>query len=180
MIEHYNKLPASYYRKDHYYDFAPFFECIPKEAEVLSVGCGRGSSLQQYPHGCGVDFNTRLPLLWTALNIADRCELADVSMGLPWASDTFDWTYSTDFFEHLQPDAVAPAVLEVLRVAPNGRHVIDTLQESGFRGPNGENLHPSANNAVFWEAAFKQAGASELTLRLRGRFILLGYGETSK
>lgn len=177
MIEHYIDLPPSYYNKDHWYDFAWFFNPIHHLHKVLNVGCGRGSSLLRYTKGSGVDFNPRLPLVWTALGIADRCELADVSVGLPWADDEFDWTYSTDFLEHLQPDAVEPALREILRVAPRGRHVIDMKKESGYRGPRGENLHPSANNEMFWMLAFKDAGASRLNVATRGLHLLVSYGD---
>lgn len=177
MIEHYSELPVSYYSKDHWFDFARFFNPIHHLDKVLNVGCGRGSSLMRYTKGCGVDFNPRLAPVWKALGIADRCELADVSVGLPWASDEFVWAYSTDFLEHLQPDAVEPALQEILRVAPRGRHVIDMKKESGYRGPRGENLHPSANDELFWTLAFRNAGAKRLNFERRNLHLFVSYGD---
>jgi cyclopropane fatty-acyl-phospholipid synthase-like methyltransferase len=177
MLKHYLRLPKRYYRRDHYYDFASFFASIPKTAKVLNVGCGRGASLKEYPKGVGIDFNPNLFKLWEEQGIADRCVLANVAKGLGYETWDFDWTISTDFFEHLQPEDVATAVREIVRVAPAGRHVIDLLQESGFRGPEGENLHPSANDAAFWRNAFKDAGARNLSTVSRGKHFFVLYGE---
>lgn len=177
MLDHYIAMPPSYYGADHWYKFASFFNGIHDKAKVLNVGCGRGSSLMHYTNGCGVDFNPRLVLLWEALGIADRCELADVAVGLPWADDEFEWTYSTDFLEHLQPDMVAPGLTEILRVAPRGRHVIDLKRESGWRGPGGQNLHPSAHDEPWWTKAFMQAGAPYLSVTTRGNHLFVRYGE---
>lgn len=179
MLEHYLRLPERYYRRDHYYDFAAFFAPIPKTARVLNVGCGRGSSLKEYPKGQGIDFNVNLFKLWEEQGIEDRCTLVDVAKGLGYETWDFDWTISTDFLEHLQPEVVEEAVREIVRVAPAGRHVIDLLQESGFRGPNGENLHPSANDAAFWRDAFKNAGARHLSAVSRGKHLFLFYGEAA-
>lgn len=179
MLDHYLSLPERYYKRDHYYDFRPFFAPIPKTAKVLNVGCGRGACLKEYPKGQGIDFNTNLFKLWEAQGIADRCAVVNVATGLGYETWDFDWTISTDFLEHLQPEDVSAAVREIVRVAPAGRHVIDLLQESGFRGPNGENLHPSANDAAFWRDAFKNAGARHLSAVSRGKHLFLFYGEAT-
>lgn len=176
MLDHYTAQPARYYKHDHYYDFAPFFATVPKTARILNVGCGRGTSLREYPKGQGVDFNTKLFKLWDHLGLTDRCAIANVVTGLPWETWEFDWTLSSDFLEHLQPDEVDPALREIVRLAPSGKHVIDLRPESGYRGPNGENLHPSANNATFWCDAFKRAGVQKLSVFQRGLHLFVGFG----
>ena len=177
MLEHYVSLPEHYYNKDHYYDFAGFFAPIPKNARILNAGCGRGTSLREYPKGVGIDFNQRLCKLWAAQSLGDRCLLANIAEGLGYETWDFDWTISSDFLEHLQPQDVTPAVRELVRIAPAGRHVIDLLQESGYRGPNNENLHPSANNEAFWRAEFRRANVLNLRAFTKRRHLFVIYGE---
>jgi hypothetical protein len=157
MLEHYLKLPGRYYDKDHWYAFEPEFDAVSKDASVIYLGCGRGSALLEFKRGVGIDFNPNLVPLWHTQGIADRCWTAPVEEGLAWEDWHFDWTMSVDFLEHLQPDAVDAALYEIMRLAPAGVHIIDLKGESAYRGPNGENLHPSANDAEFWENAFVQA-----------------------
>ena len=155
MKEHYESqdLPL-YYRTDHFYDFGAFFKLAPpKGARILNVGCGRGESLRDYPRAVGIDFNSKLLPLWESLGVADRCLLRSATF-LDWSDNTFDWTVSTDFLEHVQPDEVELVVKELLRLAPRGRHVIDLRCQSSYRGPAGENLHPSALDAAQWEQLF--------------------------
>lgn len=177
MLEHYVNLPAHYYKRDHFAEFAKHFKHIPKDARLLNVGCGRGTSLLSYPNGSGVDFNFTLLPLWQELGLDDRCIAQDVAEGLPFKTGEFDWAVSTDFFEHIQPEQVEAVVQEVLRVSSSGLHVIDTLPQSGFRGPNGENLHPSANNTLFWGRVFERAGAQELNTFSKGRHFFVLYGK---
>lgn len=179
MKDHYVDLPVdSYYAKDRYYLFAGFFADIPRTARVLNVGCGLGTSLRRFKRGIGIDFNPSLWPLWRREKIEDRCYLVDVSEGLGWDTWELDWTISTDFFEHLQPEAVDVAVAEVVRVAPAGRHVIDLKAESVFRGPNGENLHPSANSSAFWIDKFRSSGVERLLAFGRGNHLYISYGDT--
>jgi len=180
MLEHYLSLPSRYYSVDHYYDFLAFFSSIPKETRVLNLGCGRAASLKEYPNGVGVDFNSNLAPLWKEQGVYDRCLIANVAEGLEYDDHHFDWTISTDFLEHLQPEDVQPAVKELVRLAPAGRHVIDLLQESGFRGPKGENLHPSANDAKFWSQAFTEAGVQSLAMTRQGQHLFLVYDDSAK
>lgn len=175
MRDHYRDLPSHYYKRDHVYDFRPFFRCIDPDAYILNLGCGRAESLLTYQNAHGVDFNDSLIPLWHKLRVDDRCHIYDVADGLPWPSNEFSYTISVDFLEHVQPDSVDAVLAEVVRLAPHGRHVIDTKVESRFRGPGGENLHPSANNPAFWEEALKRAGAADYTYQLRGAFVFASW-----
>ncbi len=168
MREHYESQSLTrYYIGDHFYDFEAFFADIPRDTRVINFGCGRGEVLKEFPNGVGVDFNRKLRPLWDKLNIGGQC-FNYSAKDIPWGKHSFDWSISVDFLEHLQPEVVGATVETILRVAPHGRHVIHTLAESGFRGPNGENLHPSARNAAQWIMQFK--GAS---FKQRGEHLLL-------
>lgn len=175
MRDHYRDLPSSYYKRDHVYDFRPFFKKIDTDAYILNLGCGRGESLLSYQNCVGVDFNDTLLPLWRSLLIEDRCYIYDVADGLPWPDNEFHYTISVDFLEHVQPECVDAVAAEIVRLAPHGRHVIDTKAESAYRGPGGENLHPSAKTPAFWEQVFKDAGASNYRYALRGPFILASW-----
>ena len=178
MKEHYLHLPVdSYYRKDRYYTFAGFFADVPRNARVLNVGCGLGTSLRRFKRGVGVDFNPNLWPLWEREGFADRCYLLDVADGLGWDTWEFDWTISTDFLEHVQPDKVDQVVAEIVRVAPAGRHVIDLKAQSGFRGPGGENLHPSANDSRFWMQKIRDMGVNRMLAFGRGNHLYISYGD---
>lgn len=167
MLEHYVSLPDDYYAQDRYYDFEPFFKRVGLAERVMNLGCGSAQSLQHYPNGVGVDFNPQLKAIWDRAGVADRCHNLDISEGLPWGDHSFDWTISSDFLEHVQPDAVEAVIDEVLRLAPKGLHVIDMKPQTDYRGPQGENLHPSANDGAFWFAAFtKRLVKSPHKLRL--------------
>lgn len=180
MREHYLALPPSYYKADHYYDFPGFFDCIPKDALVLNLGCGRATSLTEYPKGVGVDFNPKLWSVWKEVGVAERCCTLDVTEGLPWETWHFAWTYSTDFFEHLHPCDIEGAVAETLRSAPSGCHVIDLRQQSGYRGPDGENLHPGAMEEGFWRTLFTRQKPPALTIYSRGSHLFVRYGKVVK
>lgn len=181
MREHYLKLPGHYYDKDHWYAFEPWFKAVSRDAKVIYLGCGRGSALLEFKNGVGIDFNPNLVPLWHMQGIADRCWNMPVEEGLAWEDWHFDWTMSVDFLEHLQPDAVDAALYEIMRLAPAGVHIIDLKPQSYYRGPNGENLHPSANDAAFWENAFalarRGAGLNPDLLSFkpagRGRFLVV-------
>jgi hypothetical protein len=177
MLKHYLSLPNSYYKTDHYYDFPSFFSCIPKTAALLNLGCGRASSLVEFPRGVGVDFNPKLWPIWKEVGVAERCCLLDVSKGLPWEVWNFDWTISTDFLEHVQPSDVPVVVDEILNAAPSGRHVIDLRAQSGYRGPGGENLHPSAMDEGFWREMFTRQKPSNLTIYSRRSHLFVQYGK---
>jgi hypothetical protein len=181
MLDHYLKLPGHYYATDHWYDFEEEFDGCSRDASIIYLGCGRGSCLMEFKRGVGIDFNPNLVPLWHMQGIADRCWNAPVEEGLAWEDWHFDWTISVDFLEHLQPDAVDAALFEIQRLAPAGIHIIDLVKQSGFRGPNNENLHPSANDREFWETAFvlsrRHAGLSVEALQFKslrnGRFLLV-------
>lgn len=178
MKEHYLDLNVDkYYAKDRFYTFADFFEGIPRTASLLNVGCGLGTSLKRFKRGLGVDFNPNLWPLWKREGIEDRCHILDIADGLGWDTWEFDWTISTDFLEHLQPDKVDIAVAEIVRVAPAGRHVIDLKQQSGFRGPDGENLHPSANTTGFWLNKFREHYDGPMLAFGRGNHLYVNYGD---
>jgi len=158
MLEHYTQLPvASYYRKDHLAG-EKFFDPARKAGHFVNFGCGRAESLVDYPNAVGVDFNPNLPALWTGIGVVSRCycQPAD-EFWMEWPIHTFGYSISMDFLEHVQPDQIAPVLKSMKWLAPRGRHIIDLNQESRFRGPAGENLHPSANTVEFWRGAF--AGA---------------------
>ena len=180
MLEHYLALPERYYAQDYFYSFPGHFKHIPVKARFLNVGCGRASSLLDYPNAQGIDFNPQLVSLWETQGIGDRCSLVDIADGLPWDAEAFEWTVSVDFLEHLQPEVVEGAVDELLRVASAGRHVIDLLNQSAYRGPNGENLHPSAQTKRFWLDVFLSAGLqeSDFSCWQLGRYLYLSYGDT--
>lgn len=172
MRDHYRDLPKSYYRRDHVYDFGTFFRSIRPDTYLLNLGCGRGESLLTFDNGIGVDFNDSLLPMWKQLGLEDRCKIYDVADGLPWPDNEFDYTISVDFLEHVQPESVEAVVSEIVRLAPHGRHVIDTKPESAYRGPAGENLHPSANSPTFWEEAFRGV---DVRYKLRGAFMLVSW-----
>ena len=155
MQEHYECQEGRYYRGDHFYDFKDFFSDIDRESRVINFGCGRGSSLKEFPRGLGIDFNTKLQKVWEEVGVADRCRVCEAT-DIPANAHNFDWSISSDFLEHVQPDQVDGVIREMDRVAPSGKHVIHMNAESGYRGPNGENLHVSANNTTFWDETFER------------------------
>lgn len=178
MRGHYTGLPEQYYAQDHVLDqdIAWCFERIAKDALLLNVGCGRAESLLHHTRGYGMDFNDRLAKLWRTIGVSHRCVLG-AATALPWKRDAFEWTVSMDFLEHVAPSDIGQVLLELQRVAPRGCHVVDTLPQSGWRGPAGENLHPSANTHSWWDATFHRAIADDsLTTQVQGAYVLATWG----
>ena len=132
-----------YYPVDHAFEFPTTMSNFRlSEKRVLYVGCGRAEALELMgPGSVGVDFNDRLRPTWERLGLA--CEVADVREMPQFEDDAFDVTFSVDFLEHVQTGDVPLVVDELRRLAPEGVHVIDTTPQSGFRGFEGKNLHPS-------------------------------------
>ena len=172
MREHYEwQILAKYYTRDHFYDFLDFFKDVPREAAVINFGCGRGECLNEFPEGIGVDFNRNLIPLWVELGVREKC-FAFEAHKVPWKDNRFEWSISTDFLEHVQPDSIEPTLEAMFRLAPHGKHVIHLLKQSGFRGPKGENLHVSALNILAWAKHF-QGKAS--TFKQRGSYLFISW-----
>ena len=122
-----------------------------------------------------MDFNSRLYPLWEQLGIESRCHVRSAG-DLRFSDDSFDWTISTDFLEHVQETDRVRVINELFRVAPRGRHVIDLTPESAFRGPEGENLHPDALDAASWALLFTELRDKvPLDLELGPRHLLISW-----
>jgi cyclopropane fatty-acyl-phospholipid synthase-like methyltransferase len=149
-----------YYRKDHFFEFGRFFTDIDPNSRVLNLGCGRAASLQKvFTNGIGVDFNKNLVPLWQKLGLKDRCFVQDAS-DLQFEDDEFEWTISSDFFEHVDLKALPGIITETLRVAPRGIHVIHLLSQTTYRGAEGQSLHSAALNPNQWLQKWKRPGLS--------------------
>jgi len=151
---------VKYYRADHVEEFWEAFEDIPADASIVNLGCGRATSLLNWPNSIGIDFNPSLKDVWRKVGVADQCIVQDAAETHPLArsDQCHDWTVSADFLEHVGPEQVDDVLGQIARLAPHGRHLIHLAPESGWRGPGGENLHPSANNQDWWVRRFGLAG----------------------
>lgn len=132
-----------YYGQDHAFDFPELFEEL-RDLRALYVGCGKAEALEILgPGSVGIDFNDALMPLWERAGRV--CEIADARHLPQFRDDSFDLTFSVDFFEHVKPRDLDGVVEELRRVAPSGLHVIDTTAQSGYRGTGSKNLHPSGH-----------------------------------
>jgi len=155
MRTHYESQPETYYAADRFFRHKGFFSPISDDARILNLGCGRGEALKKFTKGIGIDFNRNLRSVWQRIGVSDRCFILDAT-NLPYQEHEFDWTISTDFLEHVQPETIEPIVRNIFRLAPHGKHVISLAKQSKYRGPEGENLHLSANDAGFWMRQFSK------------------------
>jgi len=165
-----------YYAVDHLAaDFADELAEIDRVASrVLYVGCGAGFALVGRPAWRGVDFNTQLPLIWKTHGIDDRAGIADARR-LPFDDGSFERTVSCDFLEHVAT-ADLPRVFEELnRVAAAGTHIIDSTPQSGFRGVDEKNLHPSGGlQPSEWLRLVDRLDS--IDVEIRGRYTILRWG----
>mgnify|MGYP000188643871 CR=1 FL=1 len=153
-----------YYREDHALDRWPrnlLQEFKNLGLRVLNVGCGRAESVLADSTWIGVDFNPDLRRIWEVVGVERQCHVADVQM-IPslFKEDEFDVSYSCDFLEHVNPRLALETIQAMKHAAPAGFHIIDHAVQSGFRGVNGDNLHPSAHlPGSTWLAYVDEEGA---------------------
>jgi ubiquinone/menaquinone biosynthesis C-methylase UbiE len=95
---------------------------MPKDANVLDVGCGIGKLYRYIP---GTMTYTGLDLTEHFLEIA-RTENPGINvvhgsaLNLPFDDNEFEYAVCKDFLEHVDPDDVQVAVQEMARVASRG------------------------------------------------------------
>lgn len=141
-----------YYGVDHALEFPRTIESL-SFLRVLYVGCGRGEVLLSNPGWVGVDFNPKLVPLWEKLNVP--AEVGDARSMPQFLDNSFDVVLTVDFFEHVAVADLDTVMVEFLRIASLGIHVIDSVAQSGFRGLDSKNLHPSGSlGADGWFKAF--------------------------
>jgi len=147
----YEKLPGSYYNRDNlttgfkiYKDF--FDSCFKVSSKGINLGCGRGTSCKELSNCLGVDFNRSLLPIWKVHQVPAILIENWVPVYLLISYQNFDYCLSFDFMEHLEDEAEALELVATLRAHVKiGRHIIDLKKRSGYRGPNGENLHAGAS-----------------------------------
>jgi SAM-dependent methyltransferase len=163
----------AYYPVDHMLEFfddvlAP----VPLTDRVLHVGCGRGEVLLRSRLWEGVDFNEKLDEVWRALGIRWRCWLGDART-MKFPSGQYQWTVSCDFLEHVARADLEKVAANLHRVAKHGRHLIDTLPQSSFRGVGGKNLHPSGGlSKDEWKSVLQADSVERVRSSADSRFLL--------
>jgi len=132
---------------------------IPEEDSVLYLGCGRASSLIPRPNWRGVDFNPVLEWIWKDIGVDKQCSVFDLTE--PWPPEWgFDWTVSSNFFEHLPPKCVDHVIKQSRLIAPHGRHYIDR-NLTKFKGHKGQSLHTALYKEDEWVKLWEKTGPVE-------------------
>jgi hypothetical protein len=161
-----------YYKTSHELDRLNwiFFEPLQKEL-TLFLGVGRGEILRKSSVWFGVDFNKSLVNLWKKLGVLPRMILSPIEDLNPELDGQFKYTASCDVLEHIEPSKVDIVLDKIAQLAPNGKHIIDTVPQSGFRGRDNFNLHCSANTVEWWTEKFKVRYGDAVTFSRIRQFL---------
>lgn len=116
---------------------------ISPDCSILDIGCGRGEIISYCANygarTIGLDYSTiALKISASNLNVIDseicKCGLVHANaINLPFLNESFDIIFMMDIIEHLYPDELKKALVNVKRILrPAGTLLIHTMPNANY------------------------------------------------
>jgi len=126
------------------------------EDNILDIGCGNGTVVKSLRangrRATGIDITLG------GIEGSTKGFVGCPVWALPFEDNTFDYTFSMDFMEHLPPNMVKRSVEEISRVTRRETFHAICTQESTIR----PELHKSVHTIDWWRIMFKNCVQSHV------------------
>lgn len=121
---------------------------ISKSHKVLELGCGQGNVIKQL---ASEGYNIQGTDITLDGVVGDKKLFTEAPLwNLPFDSDGFDFSYSTDVMEHIPPELVGRCIDEIFRVTTaKTLHIICPRPSTHKEG-----LHLTIQTARWWRTQF--------------------------
>jgi len=137
--------------------------------KILDIGCGDGTSVYIMRRFGMQAFGTDISFkgLRYDRKFFMECPLWD----MPYDSDEFDVTVSTDVLEHLPEHMIEPSLDEILRVTKTKTiHFIETVPDEKY----GMTMHMTTNEPIWWEVEFAKSNDKNVEVIVQHKNDLIG------